>query len=151
MRFLFWLTFPLLSSASLHADTREVFDFNFDGHPDYRVMTHENGKADLFDVFIFDPQSKTHHKDATLSGTIYPTPDAKHKEVRCIWSGGHSGAIYTGTIFTWINGQATFSYTVKQTSISVDGNIIYVRAKARVIDGVSQIFELKQVKPHWEE
>ena len=34
----------------------EPFDYNFDGHMDYRVLTVSDAKSSQFDVFIYDPE-----------------------------------------------------------------------------------------------
>lgn len=125
---------------------REEYDFNFDGHADYRVKTFENGKADLYDVFIFDPSSKSFKKNSMLSGTISPVPDKEHKQVRCIWPGGHSGALYSGTVYDWDGNEFKLAYSVRQEVLPVDGMLIYVRVKAKLENGIPVIESIERIK-----
>jgi hypothetical protein len=93
--------FLLISAAVCNAEDLpgEPFDYNFDGHMDYRVLTLSDAKSSLFDVFIYDPALKKHVKDTTLSGLVYPYPDPQTKRVFAIHTGGHSGALFTGTAY----------------------------------------------------
>ena len=92
----------LIAAAASFAEELpgEPFDYNFDGHMDYRVLTVADAKSSRFDVFIYDPELKKHVKDVTLSGLVYPYPDPKTKRVFSIHTGGHSGALFSGTAYT---------------------------------------------------
>ena len=136
------LSAPLCSAEN----AREEYDFNYDGHADYRVKTLEDGKADEYDVFLFDPASKSFKKDPVISGTISPVPDKEHKQVRCIWPGGHGGAIYSGTVYDWDGNGFKLAYSVKQTDINVDGKLIYVCVKAKLENGVP-VISIERIQP----
>lgn len=141
----------LLTCAQLRAEEgREEFDFNFDGHPDYRVKTLENGKADQYDVFLFNPGTKGFRKDRVLSGAVNPQPDTEKKQVRCIWPGGHSGAIFSGTVYQWNGKSFDLAYTIRQTHLTIDGKPVYVCVKAKMQDGVPVIESIERIKLHWE-
>jgi hypothetical protein len=47
----------LITATACYAEELpgEPFDYNFDGHMDYRVLTLSNAKSSEFDVFIYDP------------------------------------------------------------------------------------------------
>jgi len=94
-------TIIILAVTSVVHASRQEYDFNFDGHMDYRVLTVSNAKASQIDVFIFNPKFGKHVKDETLSGLIYPYPDSKTKRVNSIFTGGHSGALFLGTVYAW--------------------------------------------------
>ena len=139
-----------IGSISLAEGERIEYDFNFDGHMDYCVCTFENARGSEFDVYIFDPTSARHVKDKALSGTVYPKPDPATKEVRCIWTGGHSGADYSGSVYRWNGSDFEFAYTERQEAISMNGKIRYIRVKAVVVDGRPKITSIEQVRPNWE-
>lgn len=129
----------------------EPFDYNFDGHMDYRVLTVPDAKSSQFDVFIYDPEPKKHVKDMTLSGLVYPYPDPKTKRVFSIHNGGHSGALFTGTAYTW-NGQGfDYEFSVRQEFVQIDGKIQYIRVKARMRDGKPFIFSVEPGDPEWDD
>lgn len=129
----------------------EPFDFNFDGHMDYRVLTGPNARASEFDVFLFDPASGKHVKDKTLSGLIYPYPDPKTKRVLSIFTGGHSGALFTGSAYTWNGEKFEFAFSVRQEAVQVDGKIHYIRVKAKLVDGKPFVFSVEPGNPHWDD
>ncbi len=141
----------LAGSLSSGQETREEYDFNFDGHPDFRSKTLEDGKADQYDVYLFNPETKSFERDPVLAGAINPKPDEEHKQVRCIFPGGHSGAIYNGTVFNWDGKSFKFAYSVRQTDITIDGKIVYVCVKAKLENGAPVIQSIERIKPHWEE
>src|SRR5688572_24056486 len=126
------LTAPFTPAAGLSG---ESFDYNFDGHMDYRILTLSNAKASQFDVFIYDPKLGKHVKDETLSGLIYPYPDPKTKRVLAIHTGGHSGALFNGTAYTWNGKGFEFAFSVCQEAVPIDGKIQYIRVKAKLVDG----------------
>jgi len=127
----------------------EPFDYNFDGHMDYRVLTVSDAKSSLFDVFIYDPELKKHVKDATLSGLVYPYPDPKTKRVFSIHTGGHSGALFTGTAYTWNGKGFDYAFSVRQEAVQIDGKIHYIRVKAKMVDGNASIFNVAAGDPQW--
>ena len=95
----------------------DEYDFNFDGHMDYRVRVVDNAKASAYDVFLFNPVTTKYDRDPVLRGVIYPEPDAKTREVHCIFNGGHSGALFTGEAYRW-NAEAkkfTHAYTMRRS------------------------------------
>jgi len=145
------LTILLLFSATNTYADREKFDFNFDGHMDYRVLTESNAKSSLFDVFIFNPKLGKHVKDTTLSGLIYPYPDKKAKRVNSIFTGGHSGALFTGTIYTWNGNGFEYAFSVKQETVKIDGKTHYIRVKSMLVDGKPSIFSIEQGDPEWDD
>ena len=146
------LGFLLIGSSLLHAEgAKEEFDYNFDGHMDYRVLTIPGGKASGFDVFIYDPKLGKHVKDEILSGLIYPYPDPKTKRVLAIWSGGHSGALFTETAYSWNGKKFQFEFSVKQESVTIDGEDHYIRAKAKIVDGKPVIFSIEPGDPEWDD
>jgi hypothetical protein len=140
----------ILLSVSLCSakEAREEYDFNFDGHADYRIKTLENGKADQYDVFIFNPETKSFTKDSVLSGTIKPRPDEKNKQVRCIWPGGHSGAIYNGTVYDWDGKGFKLAYSVRQTVLIINEKSVYVCVKSKLEDGIPVIESIERVEPN---
>lgn len=129
----------------------DPFDFNFDGHMDYRVMTSSNQRGSQFDVYLFDPKLGKHVKNETLSGLIYPYPDAKTKRVNAIFTGGHSGAVFTGAVYSWNGKDFEFAFSVKQESVTIDGEIHYLRVKARLVEGKPEIFSVEVGDPDWDE
>ncbi|MFN0125521.1 MAG: hypothetical protein ACKV19_02415 [Verrucomicrobiales bacterium] len=147
-------TFALLiTAATCFAEDLpgEPFDYNLDGHMDYRVLTLPNARASQFDVFIFDPKLGKHVRDETLSGQIYPYPDAKTKRVNSIFTGGHSGALFAGIVFTWNGKGFEYSFSVRQESVTIDGKSHYVRVKAKLVDGKPQIFSIAPGDPEWDD
>lgn len=139
--------FLTLSASLLFGQENEEFDFNFDGHMDYRVLTLDNAKGSQFDVFIFDPKKRKHIKDETLSGQVYPHPDPKARRVNCLWFGGHSGALFTGSVYSWNGSGFVYEFSVTQDAVSIDGKIEYVMVKARMVDGRPHIFSITQGDP----
>ncbi|MDE0822114.1 MAG: hypothetical protein OSA95_13405 [Opitutales bacterium] len=129
----------------------DPFDYNFDGHMDYRVLTVSNARASQFDVFIFNPKLGRHVKDETLSGLIYPYPDPKTKRVNSIFTGGHSGALFTGTVYTWNGKGFEYAFSVRQENVQIDGKIQYIRVKAKLVDGKPQIFSVEPGDPQWDD
>ena len=143
----------LLSAAPCFAEELpgEPFDYNFDGHMDYRVLSVSNAKASQFDVFIFDPKSRKHVKDKTLSGLIYPYPDAKTKRVNSIFTGGHSGALFTGTVYTWNGKRFDYAFSVRQETVQIEGKTHYIRVKAKLVDGKPHVFSVEPGDPDWDD
>ena len=129
----------------------EPFDYNFDGHMDYRVLTVSNAKASQFDVFVYDPGLKKHVRDMTLSGLIYPYPDPKTKRVFSIHTGGHSGALFSGTAYTWNGKGFDYAFSVRQEDVQIDGKIHYIRVKAKLVDGKPSIFRVEPGDPQWDD
>lgn len=140
----------LFVATDTYAD-REEFDFNFDGHMDYRVRTVSDARSSQFDVFMFNPKLGKHVKDETLSGLIYPYPDPKTKRVNSIFTGGHSGALFTGTIYTWNGKGFEYAFSVKQEAVTIDGKIHYIRIKSKLVNGKPSIFSVKQGDPDWDD
>lgn len=141
----------ILSSTLCHAQAvknapKEEHDFNFDGHPDYRVKVMENGKADRYDVYLYDPATKEYRKDAVLAFSINPMPDTEKKQVRCLWPGGHGGALFSATVYQWDGTQFKFSHTERQEAIDIGGESIYVLTKAILKDGVPVISSVEYVE-----
>jgi hypothetical protein len=142
----------LLTASPCRAENaHEGYDFNFDGHADYCVKTLETGHADKYDVFLFDPANKSFKKYPVLSGTINPVPDKKQKQERCIWPGGHSGAIYSGTVYDWDGKGFSFAYSVHQSDLRFDEKALYVRVKAKLEDGVPVIESIERIDPNRDE
>ncbi len=143
----------LITTAACHAEELpgEPFDYNFDGHMDYRVLAVSDAKASRFDVFIYDPALKKHVKDPTLSGLPYPYPDPKTKRVLAIHTGGHSGALFTGTAWTWNGKGFDFAFSVKQEDVTIDGKTHYIRVKAKMVDGKPSIFSVELGDPQWDD
>lgn len=145
--------FLLISASVCNAEDLpgEPFDYNFDGHMDYRVLTVSNEKSSQFDVFIYDPALKKHVKDATLSGLIYPYPDPKTKRIFSIHTGGHGGALFNGTAYTWNGKGFEFAFSVRQEAVQIDGTIHYIRSKAKMADGKPFIFSIEPGDPQWDD
>lgn len=143
----------LISSSVCHSEELpgEAFDYNFDGHMDYRVLTVSNANSSLFDVFIYDPALKKHVKDETLSGSIYPCPDPKTKRVLSIFTGGHSGALFNGTVYEWNGKGFQYAFSVSQEAVTIDGKIHYIRVKAKMVDGQPSIFSVAPGDPDWDD
>ncbi|SHJ79054.1 hypothetical protein SAMN02745181_2621 [Rubritalea squalenifaciens DSM 18772] len=128
---------------------KEEYDFNFDGHLDYRVKVMENGKADRYDVYIFDPDTNEYHKDQVLTFSVNPLPYAKKKQVRCFWSGGHGSAIFSATVYGWNGTQFKFSHSERQEAVNIGGRSIYILTKAVLQDGVPLIRSIEFVQDPW--
>ncbi len=144
--------FLMTSSAhSAEALPGEPFDYNFDGHMDYRVLTLSNGKASQFDVFIYDPALKKHVKDETLSGLAYPLSVAKTKQVFSITTGGHSGALFSGTVYTWNGKGFEFAFSVRQEEVVIDGKSHCIRVLAKMVEGKPLIFSVEPGDREWDE
>jgi len=143
-----FLSLGAIASAQVPVEGAQPqeYDFNFDGHPDYRVMVMEDGRADLYDVFIFDPATGEFQRDELLSGTINPMPHPESKEVHCIFPGGHGGYIYNKEIYGWENGKAEFRATVRQSPMTIEGKLLYVRVKAELMDGKPVIRSIELVE-----
>ena len=141
----------LLTAAVSQANPKQTFDFNFDGHEDYRVLTVSDSKSSLFDVFIFDPKSGKHVKDKVLSGTIYPTPDPKTEEIRCQFTGGHSGALFVADVYRWTGEKFEYVRNERQDSITIGDQLHYVLAKSVIKDGKPLVVSIETAKPHWAE
>jgi hypothetical protein len=143
----------LITATACYAEELpgEPFDYNFDGHMDYRVLTLSNAKSSEFDVFIYDPALKKHVKDMTLSGLVYPYPDPKTKRVFAIHTGGHSGALFTGTAYTWNGKGFDYAFSVRQEDVRIDGKIHYIRVKAKMVDGKPFIFSVEPGDPQWDD
>ncbi|MEM9478162.1 MAG: hypothetical protein AAGA58_00725 [Verrucomicrobiota bacterium] len=138
---------PLLATEPV----KRVADFNFDGHDDYCVFVLENGKADQWDVFLWNPETEKHEKDSVLSRVINPWPNEREKTVECIWPGGHSGMLFTKDVYRWMDGKFRLAATVRQESVTVNGRgeFIYVRVRAEMVNGKPQVTEVKRAVPHW--
>ena len=148
------LTLALVCSSWSHAAAdgdRIEYDFNFDGHIDYCVCTLDNARGSEFDVFIFDPRSSKHVRNEVLSGTVYPMPDPTTEEVRCIWAGGHGGALYSGSVYRWTGSNFEFAYSERQEAVMIDGEICYIRVKATILDGKPAIISIERIEPHSED
>lgn len=123
-------------------------DFNFDGHMDYSVLSFANAKGSTYDVFLYDPATKKHHKDKTLSGKIYPHPDPKTKLVKCVFNGGHAGAVYTSEAYRWNGKSFELAYLESQDYLRFsEKEARYVRSTAHVADGQVQPPKIQVVSP----
>ena len=129
----------------------ESFDFNFDGNMDYRILTIQNGKLSRFDVFIYDSKLGKHIKDETLSGLIFPHPDPKTKRVLSIATGGQSGALFSGEAYKWNGEGFDFEFSVKQEAVVIEGQIHYIRVKAKLVDGKPLIVSVEPSDPEWDD
>lgn len=134
-----------LTLAARAEEVREPMDFNFDGVMDYRVKVLENGKADLYDVYIAKKADGDFVKDHTLSGVINPKPDPESQTIRCLWPGGHSGMLYSADIYRWSAGKAEWFQTQKQTDLLIDGKLIYVRVTSEVRDSKAVITSVEHI------
>ena len=143
----------MLTAAVCHGEdvSREEFDYNFDGHMDYRVLTVPDAKSSLFDVFIYDAKLKKHVKNQTLSGLVYPYPDPKTKRVLSIHIGGHSGALFTGAAYSWNGEGFDYEFSVRQEDVEFDGKIQYIRVKTKMVDGKPFIFSIEAGDPEWDD
>ncbi len=133
------------------APEKEFYDYNFDGHLDYRVVSVPNAKGTEFDVFLFDPSTSQFKKDEVLSGTVYPWPDPLLKQVISVWNGGHGGALFSGEVYKWNGETFDLQCTVKQECIQIDGKYYYILVKSKVVDGKSRIMEIRQGDPMWDD
>jgi hypothetical protein len=142
----------LVTAAGFAAELPgEPFDYNFDGHMDYRMRTVADARASKFDVFLYEPVLKQHVKNETLSGSIYPYPDPKTKRVFSIFTGGHSGALFSGTAYTWNGKDFEYAFSMRQEAVQIDGQIRYIRVKAKLVDGKPVIFSVTPGNPQWDD
>jgi hypothetical protein len=117
---------------------QELYDFNFDGHEDYRVKMLEYGKADFYDVHLFSPKLKRHARSKTLSFSVNPLPNPELKEVHCVHPGGHSGMLFSMEVYRWDSlTQVRLHAYVRQDEVTFgeDGHRHYVRATTEMKDG----------------
>jgi hypothetical protein len=118
----------LFLAASCYAAERIVADYNFDGHPDYATLRESNGKQHYWDVYLFDPATGKHVRHNQLSHLANPQPDVASKEVRCIYPGGHSGALFGREDYKWEGDHLVYVRSVAQTRLDLkDGKIHYIR------------------------
>jgi hypothetical protein len=94
-----WLTGFAVAEESVKADSEEskpTFneDYNFDGHPDKKVFDSKGGGRyavnEQFNIFLFNPKTKTYEFHERLSLFCNPYPDPKTKKVH---SSGRNGAM----------------------------------------------------------
>ncbi|MGJ8653185.1 MAG: XAC2610-related protein [Opitutaceae bacterium] len=151
MKHFLWLLILLLPSLLRSEAEKEFFDFNFDGHLDYRVVSSPNMKGTEFDVYLYQAESADYQKDKVLSGTVYPWPDPKLKQVICIFNGGHAGAVFSGEVYMWNGNSFQLKYHVTQDHVVVNGQSCYILVKSKVINGKPRIIEIRQGDPMWDD
>lgn len=137
----------MLVPNMLLAAEKEYFDYNFDGHNDYRIYRESNGKQHFYDIFLFDPRSGAFTQSDQLSHLYNPSPDPKNKEIHCRWPGGHSGAIFSDEIYRWKDGSLEYLRSVGQRNYTIDGKIFYIRTTLCLQDGWPSLQDLQIFKP----
>ena len=136
----------LIPSMAL-ASEKEYFDYNFDGHDDYRIYRESDGKQHFYDIFLFDPASGKFIRSDQLSHLYNPSPDPKTKEIHCRWPGGHSGAIFSEEIYRWKDNRLEYIRSVGQSNYSIDGKTFYIRTTLSLVDGRPSLQDLQIFKP----
>ena len=132
----------LLLAASCHAAERIDADYNFDGHKDYALLRESNGKQHYWDVYLFDPRSGKHILHEQLSHLPNPQPDTASMEIRCIYPGGHSGALFGREDYKWAGDHLVYVRSVTQTTVDLkDGKTHYVRITFTLRDDGKPIVE----------
>lgn len=143
-----WLA--LVPSAALHANTvKEAYDFNFDGHLDYRMLTLSDGKLSRYDVHIYQPATKRYVKDPTLSGLIDPLPHPKTRRVYSLTRAATNRAVFSGTAYEWRGNSFELVFSVRQEAMPIAGKTHYIFVKARMTEGRPEIFSIQPGDPHW--
>lgn len=86
---------------------KEIGDYNFDGHQDYR--TKQVYQTDLWDVYIFDTLKNKHVKDTFLSKLNYLTYDAEKKTLTGLlqYYTDKSLLHFMSESYEWQNGKMT--------------------------------------------
>lgn len=138
----------LLIATSLYAAEPEVKDYNFDCHDDYRVYRESNGKLHYYDIYLFDQSTGRYVLHDQLSHLYNPEPDADSKEIRCLFPGGHSGALFGRIDYRWEDNQLVYVRSVAQTNVDFkDGKVHYIRVTMILRDGAPGIESIEAVTP----
>ena len=138
----------LLLTASCYAAERIDADYNFDGHQDYAILRERNGKQHYWDVYLFDPMTGKYVLHDQLSHLANPQPDAASKEIRCIYPGGHSGALFGREDYKWEGNRLVYVRSVAQTTLDLkDGKTHYVRLTFTLEDGKPIMQSVEAVTP----
>jgi hypothetical protein len=141
---LFWvlLAIPL----STFAAEREIGDYNFDGHADYRLYRKSNGKQHYYDHYLYDPQTKQHAVSGALSALFNPQFEPDTKEIHCIWPGGHSGKIFYREDYRWRGSRLVLLRVIKQTNVEfAPRDFRYIRVTTTLKEGKPSIDSIEHV------
>jgi hypothetical protein len=89
-------------------------DYNFDNYMDAAILSARGVRHSWYDIFIYNPQTKSffHHKELSAENDIVTDSETKTLHVHGI--SGHAGLIYTYKKFKWVNDQLTLIYIVNQ-------------------------------------
>ena len=89
-------------------------DYNFDNYMDIAVLSSRGVRHSWYDIFIYNPQTKSyyHHKELSKENDVWTDADTQTVKVHTI--SGHAGLIYTSRVYKWVNGQLTLFENVNQ-------------------------------------
>lgn len=126
---------------------KQFFDYNFDGHDDYRIKRETDGRLVYYDVYLYSDLKKGYERHAGLSELYNPLPNKDKKEIECFWSGGHSGLIYSMEVYEWKGADLVIKHVVRQTDIKVGESLHYIRVTSSVVDGKPRINDIEHINP----
>jgi hypothetical protein len=94
------LSSHLATAAAQEAPTREVGDYNFDGHMDYRDPAAAPGnRCGWWDYYLYDASSGQHRAvDTAFCGEVF---EAAEELVKTYSSGGMAGYLFSIRHFRW--------------------------------------------------
>ena len=144
MRIICQFLLLFLPGLLLAAD-KEYFDYNFDGHPDYRILRERNGRLAYYDIHLFLTESRTYVKNSALSELYNPVPNAESKEIECFWPGGHASMIYHLEIYHWEGQKLKLSRVVDQDYVNDGAKGKYVRVTTSLREGKPRVDEIEIV------
>jgi hypothetical protein len=124
----------VLISSAVGAQNREMGDFNFDGHMDYRESSQEPGnQCGWSRYYIYDPSVSQHRSvETSLCKEQF---DAERKLVRSEVSGGMAGLIYAIRYFRW-DGFTLVAVSAENRDYDSERNL-FIRTQVTNIDSIS--------------
>jgi hypothetical protein len=123
---------PCLATPLL-AEKVERGDWNFDGYQDVRIWVMADGRRQLYDWFLFLPETggwREMPEGRALWATRF---DADKKRVVDGTSGGHSGCLHIGRVFEWQGERLIEVQRARQDFELESGQ--YIRTDWRTEDG----------------
>jgi len=146
MKFIYGMLL-ICTPLSLLGAEKEYFDFNFDGHDDYRIWRESDGRLAYYDIYLYSEEKKEFVKHEGLSKLYNPVPKKDEKEIECFWPGGHSGLIYTAEVYEWKEDHLRFKHLVSQFPNSHKEVTLYVRLTTTVVDSKPRVDKVEYIDP----
>lgn len=129
----------MLIPILLIGEEKQYFDYNFDGHKDYRIWRESDGRLAYYDIYLYSEDKKGFERHSGLSQLYNPSPDEEKKEIECFWPAGHASMIHSTEVYVWEGKSLKLSRVTSQDYVKIGETWEYIRVTASIYEGKPRI------------